>query len=189
MVMTSSAIEGESHECFAGVFDRVVDPGIAVEHIPIADQIPRSANGRGVVRSNFVRRQHLHDHTIIRLVIIERLDNPVSPSPDMGLALTNLRTIAIPVAVAPDIHPVAPPAFAVMRAGKQFIDDFFPGIGRTVIQKRLQLFGCWWQADQIQIDSPQLHMFGSVWQSIQMLLIMSLCNERINRIDFGRLCW
>ena len=188
MVVTPGAIERDAQKGLACVFDRVVEPRITIEEVPIASQITGGSYRLGVTRRDLIGGQHLHDHAIVGLVIIQGLDDPVSPSPDMRLALADLGAMAIPIAVSPDIHPVTSPAFSVLRTAKELIDHGFPGMRGIVVEKGLHLCGGRWKANQIDVDSSQLYVFGCEWQRLQVVLLKSMRNERINgmKIGYGR---
>ena len=85
--------------------------------------------GAGVVGCELVGREHLHDHLVVAGVGVERFHDPVPPSPDMRLALADLRAIAIPVAIAPNVHPVPCPALTVLGTAQKAIDDPLVGVG------------------------------------------------------------
>ena len=99
--------------------------------------VARSASGS--LGREFVGGQHLDDHLVVGLVGVERFDDPIAPPPDVRLALAHLRRVAVPIAVAPDVHPVPAPALAVVRTGQQAIDHVFVGVGRRVGQELAQL--------------------------------------------------
>ena len=105
----------------------------------------------------FVGREHRDDHAIVRLVAVERLDDPVAPVPDVRLAVADLLAPAGPVAVPPDVHPVPAPALAVPRAGQQAIDDLLVGVGDCVGQEGMKLVGRGRQAGQIEVQPAQEH--------------------------------
>src|SRR5207247_10646488 len=108
--------EGESEEGLAGVLDRVSHPLVAIERVPVADDIARGDGGIVVLRRNLVGSEHLHEHPIIALIRIPRFDNPVTPAPDLRRTGPNVghRTAAEPIAIAPHVHPVPRPALAVL---------------------------------------------------------------------------
>ena len=115
VVMAPRTVERQAEKRLAGVLNRVVQPDIPVELEPVPHQKTGRAERIGIVRSQLVARQHFLDHAVIASVAIERLDDPVAPPPDMRLALAHFRAVAIPVAVAPYVHPMAAPTLAVGR--------------------------------------------------------------------------
>jgi hypothetical protein len=60
--------------------------------------------------------------------------DPVAPAPDLEVAIHHNgdRTKAVPIAVALQVHPVSPPAFAVLRRGQQSIDRLLVSVGRGI---------------------------------------------------------
>ena len=137
------------------MLDRGVEPSVAIEQEPITSKEPSGSQSLGIGWSNFIAGQHLDDHPIVGLVFIQRLHDPIPPSPDVALAVANLLSVSGPVAVSPDVHPMSPPSFAIPRALEQVADDFLVGVPRIVVEERLQLLASWRHANQIQIDSAQ----------------------------------
>src|SRR5207244_2698220 len=97
-----------------GVLDGAVEPDVAIELEPVADQKAGRSQHLRIGRGNLVAGQHLLDHAIVRLVLVDRFDDPVAPAPDVWLAVADLGAVAGPVAVAPYVHPVPAPALAVV---------------------------------------------------------------------------
>jgi hypothetical protein len=71
MVMAASAVECDAHERFAGMFDGVVEPCVAIEDVPVANEIPGCSRGLQIIRTSFISRQHFDDHLIVRLVSVQ----------------------------------------------------------------------------------------------------------------------
>ena len=107
-----------------------VEPTGSVEFKVLPGQKPGRPQPVYVVGIEFVSRQHLSQHLIIAFIAIERLDNPVSPMPNVLLRVTNFGPESPPVAVAPYIHPMPSPTFAVLGTIEQAGDDFVVSIGR-----------------------------------------------------------
>ena len=139
------------------MFDCVVEPNVAIEFEPIADKESGGAKRVGVVRRQLVAGQHLHDHTVVTDVAIERFDNPIAPAPDVWLAFADFRPVAVPVAVPPDIHPVAAPAFSVRGRSEQAIDIAFDRVGSVVAKQFSQLVFVRRQADEVERQATDEH--------------------------------
>ena len=93
---------------------------------------------------------------IVTNVLIERLDNPVSPAPDMfGAASHLIVDLARPVRIAPYVHPVAAPPLAVLRTGQQSVNNVLVCVWRIIGKKLVELQRGWRQPDQIYIRSTQ----------------------------------
>ena len=107
-----------------------VEPDVAIELVPVAHQEAGGPQRVGVAGRELVGGQHLDDHLVVGLVGVERLDDPVAPPPDVRLALAHFGAVAVPVAIAPHVHPVPAPALAVLRAGQQPVDDLLVGVAR-----------------------------------------------------------
>ena len=117
--------------------DGVFHPGLAAQELVVANKKPGGAEGVLVGWCDFIRGQHQRDHPVVRHIAIQRLDNPVTPAPDMRLRIADLATIipAGPVGVAPDVHKVASPALAVGGACEEAVDQAFVGIRAGVTKK------------------------------------------------------
>ena len=72
------------------------------------------------VASQLLNRELVEGH-----VGIEGVDHPVTPGPDIGV---DVRLVAEGVRVARDVKPVLGPAFPIMGAVQQAIDQSFPGL-------------------------------------------------------------
>ena len=71
-----------------------------------------------VIAGHLVCSQHLDDHPVVALVVVDRMNDPVSPPPDLSVTVQRIGHLAaaVPVAVPPHIHPVPAPPLTVMRA-------------------------------------------------------------------------
>src|SRR5207248_2393435 len=114
------------------VLDGGLEPDVPVVLEPVPHEVAGGTQRLRVAGRGLVGGEHLDDHAIVTLVLIERLDDPVAPVPDVGLALADLGAIAVPVAVPPDVHPVSPPALTVPGAGQQTIDSPLVSVGAGV---------------------------------------------------------
>ena len=125
VIMAASTFQSQPQKCLTCLLDRFEHPHVAVKLVPVAAEKSRRTQHVGIGRSDLITGQHFNDHPVVRLVGIQRIHDPVPPAPDVALAVTDLidPAAAVPVAVAPDIHPVPSPAFAVFRASQQIVDD------------------------------------------------------------------
>ena len=164
------------------VFDRVTDPLLAAIGVAIPDQEPGGPQAAGIERNNLVTGQHFHRHPLVALVGIQRFHHPVPPVPDVLLAEPDLALEPVPVAVTPDIQPVAPPPLAVMRAGQQSIHRPGISIRRLVGQELGELFTRWGQSDQVQAHPSQQHTSWCDWLRSHSSLLLPRKNEGINRV-------
>ena len=155
VVVAARAIHRRREECLRGVLDRLLEPGIAAEAVPVAHEEARGPQGLGVLRGDLVAREHLDDHAVVGLVRVEALDDPIAPAPDVRLAVAHLCFPAVPVAVAPDVHEVTPPALAVAWVGQQAVDDLLVRIGGRIGQEGLQFLEGGREADQVDGHAPQ----------------------------------
>src|SRR3979411_3209647 len=93
----------------------------------IARQKPGSAQSIGIFWRDLVGGDHLHDHAVIALILVQRLDYPIAPAPHESMTVANIIAFAptIPVAISPDIHPVPGPTLSIARVGEQPIHRSF----------------------------------------------------------------
>ena len=157
VIVAAATLQREAQERLTGVFDEIEHPDVAVELVPVPPDEAGRGQSRHVGRGNFISGQHLDQHPVVRLVVVERIDDPVSPPPDVTLAVPDLvdRAAAIPVGVPPDIHPMPSPTLAVLRPLQQIIDHSFVVARFGAGRERTQFVARWRQADQIEMNSPQ----------------------------------
>ena len=89
----------------------------------------------GIGGRDLIARQHLLIICVIRLVLVQGLDGPVAPSPDVPLRVAHLvlDAPAIPIGVAPDVQPVPTPALAVawLASSRSTILSYAAGFCRS----------------------------------------------------------
>ena len=73
----------------------------------------------------------------------------------MRLAVPDLLAGAVPVAVAPDVHPVPAPALTVARAGQQAVHYRLPSRGRAVGEEGVNLLARGGQAREVERNAAQ----------------------------------
>src|SRR6187549_812446 len=119
MVVTARAFQCHGQKSLRGVLNSLFEPGVTVPSIPIADDVPRGAQGFWIGWRNLITGEHLKDHTVVTLVFVERLNDPIAPMPHVPLTILHVPpgAPAIPVAVAPEVHPMPAPALAVRWPG------------------------------------------------------------------------
>ena len=115
MVVATGAVDGQTQERLGAMFDGSIQPHVAVVVAVVARQETGCRQHLGIVRGQLVAGQHLEDHPIVTFVGVERIDDPVSPAPNMLLAVAHILLVSAPIAIAPYVHPVASPTFAVVR--------------------------------------------------------------------------
>ena len=98
------------------------------------------------------------------------------------LAVANLAAKAVPVAIAPDVHPVPAPALSVARTGQQTIHDLLVGVRRPVAQKGSHLFLCGRQSGQIERHASQQHPLVGGRQRLQLPLFVLGCDKGVDRV-------
>jgi hypothetical protein len=169
VVVALHALHRQSKKGARGVLDSLIQPRRAIEEIIAARQETGRPQIVAVLRREFVRRQHLADHLVVALVGIERFHDPIAPVPDVFLAVAQLRTEAVPVAVSPDVHEVTSPALPVLRRGEQTVHHARPRGVRRVLEKCRDLRSRRRQTDEIEVNSPQPDFRRSFGLRLQIL--------------------
>ena len=80
-----------------------------------------------------VARDLFPDELIVRLVLVERVNDIVAVAECVDIGQVFVEPVAI--GITRDVEPVASPFFAVVRRSQQPIDDFAKGIGRLIGDK------------------------------------------------------
>ena len=71
MVMAASTVESDAHKRFSGMLDRIVEPCVAIEDVPVTNKIPGGSCGLQVIRTSFISRQHFDNHLIVGFVSVQ----------------------------------------------------------------------------------------------------------------------
>ena len=132
------------------MLDHVIEPVVSVEEIEVPREETGSPQPLDVARGNFVGSEHVDDHAVVTEIVVEGLDDPVSPPPDALLAVSHLLAESEPVGVPPDVHPVSSPPLAVMGALQQAVDDLRVGSGGLVREELVKLLAGGGEADQVK---------------------------------------
>ena len=117
VIVALSAIQSQPKKCLARMLNQVFLPSLVVPFEPTAHQVPCGYKTLIVIRHQLISRKHLDNHLIVRFVLVNRPNNPVSPSPNHGITVHHIghRATTVPITVSPDIHPVPCPTFAMLR--------------------------------------------------------------------------
>ena len=185
--MTASAFEGQSQESGRGVLHDVAEPDIPVEEIPIAGEIACGTHHRGIVRRQFIAGNHLHNHPVVRLVLVQRFHGPVAPTPDMPLRIADLvaLTVSVPVRISPDVEPVTAPALAIAGALQQLADNLIVGLRIVAYGECGDLLRCWRQSGKVHVDAPQERGLIGLWQRGQAAFGTVVLQKRIDWVSSG----
>jgi hypothetical protein len=155
VVVTTGTGDRQAQECLGRVLDVIVEPPDAAELVPIPGEESRRTERGIVVGSGLVGGQHQDDHPVIAEVAVQGLDDPVPPMPDERATLADLGGEPVPVAVAPDVHPVPAPPFAVLRAGEQTIDGLLISVLGGVGEEGSQRLARRDQPGQVERDAAK----------------------------------
>ena len=174
VIVAVGAVERQAEERFARVLDGVFHPLVVVEGVPVAHQVAGGHEVRVVLRGDLIGGDHVHHHAVVAFIGVQRFHDPIAPAPDLRRAVPDIRhrPPAVPIAVPPHVHPMPRPAFAVVRAGEQVINDPFVSVTGRIIQERMQLFAARRQADQVEIDAPQQYFLrgGRTWTQAALVM-------------------
>ena len=182
VIMTLGAIQGQPEESLAGMFHRCLQPDVAIVAKPVSNEEPRGPERVGIQRGNLIRREHLDNHAVVRLVGIYRFDDPIAPAPNVGLAFPDLGAVPRPVAVTPDVHPMPAPSFPVAGTGEQSLHNLcIPLVGR-LRRELLQLRRRGRDADEVQVEPSQQDVRRRRIQGDQSALLVPDGKKRIDRV-------
>ena len=81
----------------------------------------------------------LLEEAVVRLVVVEALDDVVAVSP--GVRLGGVELVAVGLGVADQVQPVPAPALAVARGREQSVDHLVVSLGRSVGEEGVDLIG------------------------------------------------
>ena len=137
------------------MLDHIVEPRGAVEEVIVARKKAGGTQDVGISRLQLITGEHFLNHAIIAFAGIQRIHDPITPVPQMLLAEAKLFAKAIPVAVAPDVHEVPAPALAMLRRGKEPVDDAPARDRRVLCNQSVLLFQRRGQTRQIERHAPQ----------------------------------
>ena len=74
---------------------------------------------------------------------------------------------AVGVAVAGDVEPVAPPAFAVVGGFEELVDEVGEGVGGGVGDEGVDLGGCGGEADEVEVGAADEAVFVGGWRGCE----------------------
>ena len=155
VIVAAGAAVGEAEEGGADGVGDVVEQFLPALHevacVALVGEVavePGSDERGGVAGVEFVAGDLLADEAVVRLVLVEGVDDVVAVAPDVGAGLVALEALA--VGVAGEVEPVARPALAVARRGEKAINDAVEGGGRVVGEERLHFFGSGQQSGEVE---------------------------------------
>ena len=147
VIMALGTIKSQADKGLCCMFYCSVQPGSAVKEVVVAGEKTRGPDSTRVGGGQFVSGQHFLNHAVVALVVVEGLYNPVTPTPNVLLAVSKLFIETVPIRITPDVHPVTGPALTVLGAGEEFIHNRLP------CPSVMQLFVRRRQADEVEIET------------------------------------
>ena len=156
VVVAFGAIERQPQERLADMLHGLVEPLVAVEEKVVPREETSGPQLLEVVGVRFVGGEHEADHLVIGQVGIERLDDPITPVPQVPRAVAVLVAEAPRVAVAPHVHPMTGPAFPVARVFEQSIHRACVALFGRVAQGLPHLGFGGRQPDEVEVQATDL---------------------------------
>jgi len=182
VVVALGAVERQAEQALAHVLDRLIEPLCAVPAEPVTGQETGGPQPGRVVGIELVGGQHLPQHLVVGDVGVERLDDPIAKVPDVLLAVAMIVAQPPPVAVTPDVHPVAAPTFPVPRIGQQPIDETLVPVRRAIGHERRQVFGRGRQADEVEEQPPHEHVAWGLGLRLEAVPLVVAGQEGVDGI-------
>ena len=187
MVVAAGAADRQAEEDQArrlgDVVERVLPPQplvVQVDHVGIAAVEPGGDEGGRVVGGDLVAGELEPDEPVVGHVAVQGVDDPVAIPPGVGPGLVELE--AVGVGVARQVEPVLRPAHAVLRAGQQAVDDLLIGVGRAVVQERLDLLGRRRQAGQVEAEAAEQRRAVGLGRGRQAVGLEARQDEGVDRV-------
>ena len=161
VVVAAGAVDGHAENAAADRGQHVVQivvPALRVVLLAEVDARAGAQEAGGDARLvrhvvQLVARDLLAQELVVRLVVVERVDDVVAVAPHVQADVVLLEPVG--VGVARHVQPVAAPALAVVGRIEQLVDEPLPGAALGVGQERLHLLAGGRQADQVEIGAPQ----------------------------------
>ena len=184
VIVAVGAVRGQPEKRLADMLDGRPHPIVGIEGIPIADEIPGGDAGVAVARMEFVGGEHGAHHLVVAGVGIERGDDPVAPAEHLRGAVPDVGHMpaAVPVGIAPHIHPMPAPSFAVGRGVEEPVDEPVVGIGGGVGKKGPQVVARRRQSGEIERHAPQERRPIGSSQRLEAVCGKSGVEEAIDRM-------
>ncbi|HCD30388.1 MAG TPA: hypothetical protein DEQ73_07285 [Phycisphaerales bacterium] len=198
VVMTTGATDGLAQKCLSNGVELLVDNvGPHFGFVGLGQNFGTEAQKSGghdavsgqvtiVGRRKKIPSQLHGEEFVIRQIVVEGVDHPVTPPPGVGKGSVFVQPIG--VGVSSDVHPVSGPPFAVVGGVEQLVERLvepFDGMG---FAKSTELLKGRRQSRQRQMESSQeLVVFGGGgWCATS--LFEPVANEPIDGM-FSRMCW
>ena len=167
VVVTAGTVDGQPGEGRHGRRDDIVAievaGDLAIEGIPRCDGraqsalVPRAGGEETggddrlrIVGEKNVAGDLLTDEAGIRLVGVEGADQVIAIGPGVGPEAVLI--MAVRVGIVGDVEPMAGPAFAVARRGEQAVHQPLVGVGRWIVEERIEFRRRRRQAGQVDAD-------------------------------------
>ena len=190
MVVAAGAADRHAEHARAERGHHVVELVVADRLGRLRRHLPRIRPGhekpggrrRGEVAGLDKVARHLHpQELVVGQVGVEGLDHPVAVVVGVGAIAVELVATAFPEPHR--VEPVAGPALAELRAGQQPIDEPFVGVGRGVVEERLQFLGRRRQAREVEIHPADERGLGRLRGRCDPRLFLRGENEAVDIVS------
>jgi hypothetical protein len=187
VVVAARAAQGHAQEALADDAHLVVElverglldvVGLGVPHAQAPEA--RGHDGLAAGVRQLVARELLQHEAVVGHVLVEGVDDPVAVAPGAGLLLVAL--VAVGLAPAHHVQPVAAPALAVLGPGQQRVDQARPGVGRRVVHEGLHLLGAGRQPEQVEPGPARQRGAVGGRVGLQSLLLQLREHEGVDRV-------
>ena len=142
--------------------------------------ITRGDQAFGRYLFQFIAGQLLADELVVGLVFVQRADDVIAITPDIGFGAVALETVAFGIPY--QVEPVAGPVLAVMGRGEEPINHFLVSVRRTVCEESIDLPRRRRQPDQVIVDAPQQDTFLGWRRRLQAGRLQLRQYENIDRV-------
>ena len=158
VIVTLGTLHPESQKdipCCVGQFvDHNVPLSCSIAAVVFIDSM-RQKTGRDlrlrIPRKQFISRKLFLHKLVIGFVFIKRLDHIIPVTPGIGTIVIN--PVSVRIRIPHQIQPMPRPAFPILGAREQLIDNLFIRIVRRITDKRCDLFRRWRQSNQVKINA------------------------------------
>ena len=187
VVVAMGAVEGEAEKGLGRVLDGLAHPLVGIQGVPVPHEIARGDARMVVPGTDLVRRQHFTPHLIVALVRVQAGHDPVPPPEHLRGAVPHVGDVTSPepVGIAPDIHPVARPAFPVVGRRQEPVHDPRVGRIRGIGEERVQLVARGRVTHEVDVHAAQEDLRRGGADGLQPACVAFGGNEGIDRVAVG----
>ena len=150
---------------------------VNVRHILPGKQ---EAGAHGSSGCHLVAGELVQHKLVVRLVSVQRLDQPVAVAPCVGANLVVFKTVRLGKTC--EIQPMLRPAFAISRRSEQRLNQPPVGIRPGIRLKRHNGLGAWQQAKKVEVQPTNQRASISLRCKRQTFELQLFENEMIDQV-------